>query len=63
MKRWATDREHLHKAEGTVGNEEEFLSMTDQSMQNSISLFSPENELIYEEKDSSVAQSVTVMLF
>lgn len=40
---------HLHKAKRTVGDEEEFLSMTNQSMQNSLCLLPSQNELIYEE--------------
>lgn len=59
----ATDRWHLHKAEGAVGDEEEFLSLADQPMQNGIRLFSSENELICGEEESSVVQSGTVMLF
>lgn len=45
----ANDGLHLHKAKRTVGDEEEFLSMTNQSMQNSLRLLPSQNELIYEE--------------
>lgn len=45
----ATESVHLHKAKGTVGDEKELLSIVDQSMQNCMSLFASQNELIYEE--------------
>lgn len=47
-------QKHLHKSEGAVGDQEEFLSMTNQLMQDSLGLFSSQDELIYEEKVDSV---------
>lgn len=43
---WATDNQHLHKAKGAVGDEKEFLAMTDQPIQNSLSVFAAQNELV-----------------
>lgn len=42
--------ELLHKAKRAVGDEEQFFPMTNQSMQNGIRLFPPQNEFIYEKK-------------
>lgn len=41
---------YLHKAERTVGNEEQFLSLANQLMQNSIGLLSSQNKLICKAK-------------
>lgn len=38
---------HSHKAEGAVCDEEQLLSVTDQSVEDSVGLFSSQNELIY----------------
>lgn len=41
---------NLHKAEGTVSDEEKLLSMTDQFMQNGVRLISSQDELIWKER-------------
>lgn len=43
---WATDNQHLHKAKGAVGDEKEFLAMANQAIQNSLSVFAAQNELV-----------------
>lgn len=49
-----SSRSHLHKAEGTVGYEEKFLSVAGQSMQNSIRLVPSENEFICKAKKNKL---------
>lgn len=45
-------RVHSHEAKGAVGDEEEFLPVTNQAVQDSVGLFSPLDELIWEETGS-----------
>lgn len=57
-KMWVTDSEHLHKAKRAVGDEEEFLALTNQPIQNSFSFFASQDELVCEEGEDRMLFNV-----
>lgn len=55
---WVTDSQHLHKAKRAVGDEEEFLALTNQSIQNSLSFFASQDELVCGEEEDRMLFNV-----